>query len=49
MGVKTTLENLEKKKLPIYCTWNQNHFVVVYKIDKNKSFVADPVLQKLLT
>ena len=36
MGVKTTLENLEKEKVtPFIAHWNQNHFVVVYKIDKN--------------
>ena len=41
MGVKTTLENLEKEKVtPFIAHWNQNHLVVVYKIDKNKVYVA---------
>ncbi len=48
MGVKTTLENLEKEKVtPFIAHWNQNHFVVVYKIDKNKVYVADPGSSKI--
>ena len=48
MGVKTTLENLEKEKVtPFIAHWNQNHFVVVYKIDKNKVYVADPGASKI--
>ncbi len=48
MGVKTTLENLEKEKVtPFIAHWNQNHFVVVYKIDKNKVYVADPAASKI--
>ena len=42
MGVKTTLENLEKEKVtPFIAHWNQNHFVVVYKIDKKNSYVIN--------
>lgn len=48
MGVKTTLENLEKEKVtPFIAHWNQNHFVVVYKIYKNKVYVADPGSSKI--
>lgn len=28
--------------LPSIVHWNQNHFVVVYKVEKNKVYVADP-------
>ena len=48
MGVKTTLENLEKEKVtPFIAHWNQNHFVVVYKIDKTNVYVADPGASKI--
>jgi ATP-binding cassette subfamily B protein len=37
IGVKTTIESLEKEKVtPFIAHWNQNHFVVVYKIEKTK-------------
>lgn len=54
-GGKITLEQLrEEALLPCIIHWNQNHFVVLYKI-KNKSFfrktnvyyVADPALGKV--
>jgi ATP-binding cassette subfamily B protein len=48
MGVKTTLDNILKENVtPFIAHWNQNHFVVVYKIDKNKVFVADPGKSKI--
>ena len=48
MGVKTTIEIIEKEKVtPFIAHWNQNHFVVVYKIDKNKVYVADPGASKI--
>ncbi len=48
MGVKTTLENLEKEKVtPFIAHWNQNHFVVVYKIDKANVYIADPGASKI--
>ena len=33
--------------LPAIVHWNQNHFVVVYKITNNKVFVADPASGKI--
>lgn len=43
LGIKTTWEQLSTKiKLPCIIQWNQNHFVVVYKIEKNKVVVGDP-------
>lgn len=43
VGGKLTYEDLkEKAPLPCIVHWNQNHFVVVYKIRGEKVFVADP-------
>lgn len=40
---KVTIEQLSKAELPCILHWNQNHFVVLYKIKKSKKFyVADP-------
>ena len=43
IGVSLTLNQLEKEApLPLIAHWKQNHFIVVYKIKKNKVYVADP-------
>ncbi|NMC37020.1 MAG: peptidase domain-containing ABC transporter [Bacteroidales bacterium] len=43
LGLKIPVDFLmEKVPLPCIVHWRQNHFVVVYKIRKNKIFVADP-------
>lgn len=43
VGGRLTYEDLkEKAPLPCIIHWNQNHFVVVYKIQGKKVFVADP-------
>ena len=43
VGGRLTYEDLkEKASLPCIVHWNQNHFVVVYKIQGKKVFVADP-------
>jgi ATP-binding cassette subfamily B protein len=45
MGVKIPFEMLtENVPLPCIVHWKQRHFVVVYKISKNKVWVADPGL-----
>lgn len=42
-GVKLVLESLCKASLPCILHWNQNHFVVLYRIKNNKRFyIADP-------
>ena len=33
---------IAEAKLPVIVHWKQNHFVVLYKVKKNKLFVADP-------
>ena len=43
MGVSLTWERLQKEApLPVVVHWEQNHFVVVHKIRKDKVFIADP-------
>lgn len=53
MGVKITFEQLvEEALLPCILHWNQNHFVVCYKIRKNRKnkyqiYISDPASQRL--
>ncbi len=43
MGVKICFEHLQDKApFPLIAHWNQNHFVVVYKVSKTKVYVSDP-------
>ena len=43
IGVKITYEQLKKDAiLPCIVHWQQNHFVVVYKIKKDRVYIADP-------
>ncbi len=43
LGVKISLDKLaEEAPLPCILHWNQNHFVVVYKIKKNSIWISDP-------
>jgi len=43
MGVSLTWEKLRNEApFPVIVHWKQNHFVVVYKIRKDRVFVADP-------
>ncbi len=43
LGVSLTIDQLVREApLPLIAHWKQNHFVVVYKIKKNKIYVADP-------
>jgi ATP-binding cassette subfamily B protein len=43
MGVSLGWERLKAEApLPVIVHWEQNHFVVVYRIRKDKVFVADP-------
>ena len=53
LGVKITMEQLvHDASLPCILHWNQNHFVVCYKVKKNRSgryrfYISDPASQKL--
>ncbi|MDX2432645.1 MAG: peptidase domain-containing ABC transporter [Bacteroides sp.] len=43
MGVSLTWERLKSEApLPVIVHWKQNHFIVVYKIRKEKVYVSDP-------
>lgn len=39
---QATVEALEQSPLPCILHWQQTHFVVLYKIKKNKFYIADP-------
>lgn len=41
-SVKITLNKIHYCKLPCILHWNQNHFVVLYKIKANNFYIADP-------
>lgn len=48
MAVKLDFDRtVENVTLPAIFIWNQNHFVVVYKITNNFIFVADPAFGKI--
>lgn len=42
IGVKISLENLEEVQLPCILHWNKSHYVVLYKIKKDKYYISDP-------
>src|SRR5258705_6521995 len=42
-SLRLTFKSLSgEARLPAILHWNQNHFVVLYKVKKNKIFIADP-------
>ncbi|RTY91370.1 peptidase domain-containing ABC transporter [Flavobacterium sp. GT3R68] len=42
LGVKLNLERLNEAPLPCLLHWNKEHYVVLYKIKKDKYFISDP-------
>jgi len=42
LGVKLSFEKLKEAPLPCVLHWNSNHYVVVYKIKKDKISISDP-------
>ncbi len=49
VGVKLTSEQLFKEApMPCIVYWNQQHFVVVYKIKGDKVYIADPAAGKVV-
>ena len=44
LGVKISLNKLEEAPLPCILHWNKEHYVVLYKIKKNKYFISDPAI-----
>lgn len=48
-GVKITLDQLkEEVTLPCILHWNQNHFVVCYRIIGNKFYISDPANGRIM-
>ncbi|WP_082458901.1 peptidase domain-containing ABC transporter [Pedobacter sp. Leaf216] len=41
-GIRLTLQQIHEIELPCILHWDQNHFVVLYKIRKGKYYIADP-------
>jgi ATP-binding cassette subfamily B protein len=46
-GVKLSFEKIYSIQLPCIIHWNQNHFVVLYKIKGNVFYTADPAIGKI--
>lgn len=42
VSCRMTLEELCRASLPCILHWNENHFVVLYKVRKGRFYVADP-------
>jgi ATP-binding cassette subfamily B protein len=42
LGVKLNFEKLKEAPLPCILHWNGNHYVVLYKIKKDKILISDP-------
>ncbi len=42
LGVKINISKLREAPLPCILHWNNNHYVVLYKIKNDKFFVSDP-------
>ena len=44
LGVKIDLNKLQEAPLPCILHWNKEHYVVLYKIKKNKYYISDPAI-----
>lgn len=45
-GIKITLEQLAGIVLPCILHWRQNHFVILYRVNKSGYYIADPAVGK---
>ncbi len=41
-GLRASYEGLLRAKLPLICHWDNNHFVVLYEINKTSALIGDP-------
>jgi ATP-binding cassette, subfamily B, bacterial len=41
-GAKISLDDLKGSEFPLILHWDQNHFVVLYKVRRNIFYIADP-------
>ena len=46
--LKITISKLKQIPFPCILHWNQNHFVVLYKIKNNRFYIADPGKGKII-
>lgn len=44
LGVKLCVKDLQETPLPCILHWNKKHYVVLYKIKKDKYYVSDPAI-----
>ncbi|NHN26672.1 peptidase domain-containing ABC transporter [Flavobacterium jejuense] len=44
LGIKISLDKLEEAPLPCILHWNKNHYVVLYKIKKDRYYISDPAI-----
>ncbi len=42
LGVKLSIKKLKEVPTPYILHWNNNHYVVLYKVKKNKFYISDP-------
>ncbi|KAF2079385.1 peptidase domain-containing ABC transporter [Flavobacterium sharifuzzamanii] len=42
LGVKLSVKRIEEAPLPCILHWNDNHYVVLYKIKKGRYYISDP-------
>jgi ATP-binding cassette subfamily B protein len=42
LGVKLSLKQIEEAPLPCILYWNNNHYVILYKIKKGNYYISDP-------
>jgi ATP-binding cassette subfamily B protein len=42
LGVKISIKDLKEAPLPCILHWNNNHYVVLYKIKKSTFYISDP-------
>lgn len=42
LGVKLSLKTITQANLPCILHWNQNHYVVLYKVKKGRYYISDP-------
>ena len=44
IGIKRSVQQLEEVPLPCILHWNSGHYVVLYKMTKNKYYISDPAI-----
>ena len=42
LGIKLSFSKLKEAPLPCIIHWNKDHYIVLYKINKDKVYVSDP-------